>query len=74
MHDPLYSDEELLALGLPAFQLGSHCDAAIVQTDHEMYGDLSSSDLPGAEIIFDGRGIVDESKLSPISVIVLGVG
>ena len=74
VHDPLYSDEELLALGLPAFQLGSHCDAAIVQTDHEMYGDLSSSDLPGAEIIFDGRGIVDESKLSPISVIVLGIG
>tara|TARA_B100000945_G_C20414220_1_gene614267 strand:- start:1488 stop:2780 length:1293 start_codon:yes stop_codon:yes gene_type:complete len=74
VHDPLYSEEELVALGLMEFQLGSQCDAAIVQTDHEIYRDLTSSDLPGAEIIYDGRGIVDIAKLSPIKVIVLGVG
>ena len=74
VHDPLYSEEELLALGLVEFQLGSQCDAAIVQTDHEMYRDLTASDLPGAEIIYDGRGIVDIAKLSPIEVVVLGVG
>ena len=74
VHDPLYSEEELLALGLIEFQLGSQCDAAIVQTDHEMYRDLTSSDLLGAEIIYDGRGIVDKAKLSPVKVIVLGVG
>ena len=38
------------------------------------YALLTASDLQGAEIIFDGRGIVDIAKLSPIEVVVLGVG
>jgi nucleotide sugar dehydrogenase len=74
VHDPLYTDVELSGLGLTSFQLGNHCDAAIVQTDHEIYTKLSSSDLPGAEILYDGRRIVDKSKLSPIKVIVIGIG
>jgi nucleotide sugar dehydrogenase len=74
VHDPLYTDVELSGLGLNSFHLGNHCDAAIVQTDHEIYTKLSSSDLPGAEILYDGRRIVDKSKLSPIKVIVIGIG
>ena len=74
VHDPLYSDEELSSLGLTSFELGTRCDAAIVQTDHEMYRELTSSDLPGAEILYDGRRIVDTLKLSPIKIVTLGVG
>ena len=74
VHDPLYSDEELSSLGLTSFELGTRCDAAIVQTDHEMYRELTSSDLPGAEILYDGRRIVDTLKLSPIKILTLGVG
>ena len=74
VHDPLYTDMELSSLGLNSFHLGNHCDAAIVQTDHELYAKLSSSDLPDAEILYDGRRIVDKTKLSPIKVIVLGNG
>ncbi len=74
VHDPLYSDEELSNLGLTSFELGTPCDAAIVQTDHEMYRELTSSDLPGAEILYDGRRIVDKLKMSPIKIVILGVG
>ena len=74
VHDPLYTHDELAELGLIGFQLGERCDAAIIQTDHTIYAELSSSDLPGAEIIFDGRRIVNEEKLFPIRVQVLGIG
>ena len=34
VHDPMYTDEELSALGLTPYHLGEPCDVAIVQTDH----------------------------------------
>ena len=34
VHDPLFSDDELRALGLPPHALGASVDAAILHTDH----------------------------------------
>jgi len=34
VHDPLYGDEELRALGLEPAQIGDAADLAILQTDH----------------------------------------
>ena len=56
--DPLYTDEELSALGLESWD-GEEIDAVIVQTDHSDYGSLAADDLPGARIVYDGRGILD---------------
>ena len=55
VHDPLYDDDELSALGLAPHHLGEPVDAAIVQTDHASYADLSLDDLPGVRLVLNGR-------------------
>ena len=57
VHDPLYTDEELIALGFTPYQLGDPVDAAIVQADHELYRSLTPDALPGIRTILDGRRI-----------------
>jgi nucleotide sugar dehydrogenase len=57
VHDPLYSDEELVSLGFTPYHLGSPVDAAIVQADHAEYRDLTPADLPGVRAFIDGRRI-----------------
>jgi nucleotide sugar dehydrogenase len=57
VHDPMYSDEELRALGFEPFHFGEHVDAAVVQTDHVEYRSLTDSDLPGARTVLDGRNL-----------------
>lgn len=59
VHDPLYSREELKSLGLTAFQEGEECEAAILQADHAEYSELMPSELPGVEVIYDGRRFLD---------------
>jgi UDP-N-acetyl-D-glucosamine dehydrogenase len=60
VHDPLYSDDELQALGLTAHGLGAPLDAAILHTDHACYADLTLADLPGVRVVVDGRGLLTE--------------
>ncbi|HEX6391755.1 MAG TPA: UDP binding domain-containing protein, partial [Solirubrobacteraceae bacterium] len=55
--DPLYDDDELRALGFEPWD-GSPVDAVLVQADHRAYADLTREDLPGAQVIVDGRGIL----------------
>ncbi|OJX62644.1 MAG: nucleotide sugar dehydrogenase [Micrococcales bacterium 73-13] len=57
VHDPLYSDEELLRLGFTPYHLGDPVDAAVVQSDHAEYRALSPSDLPGIKVFVDGRRV-----------------
>jgi UDP-N-acetyl-D-mannosaminuronic acid dehydrogenase len=52
--DPLYSDEELVALGFEPWD-GKAVDGAIVQADHAEYSELKI-DTP---VVVDGRGIVE---------------
>ena len=58
VHDPLYTDAELLDLGLTAYHFGEPADAAIVQADHHEYASLSSGTLGGAAVVVDGRHCV----------------
>lgn len=74
VHDPMYDDEELRALGFEPHHLGDPVDAAIVQTDHEVYADLGLSDLPGLRFIYDGRRAVDVSGWHVVGAAVIGVG
>ena len=71
--DPLYSDEELTALGLKPWD-GEAIDAAIVQADHAEYAKLSAADLPGARIVLDGRGVLDAASLAAAGIAVELIG
>jgi UDP-N-acetyl-D-mannosaminuronic acid dehydrogenase len=55
--DPLYDDDELRALGFEPWDCGP-VDAVLVQADHREYAELTRDDLPGAQVIVDGRGIL----------------
>jgi nucleotide sugar dehydrogenase len=76
VHDPLYTDTELDALGLAAYHLGERVDAAIVQTDHADYRTLGPEDLPGIRSIVDGRAVTDPDRWTAAGVVhrTLGVG
>jgi UDP-N-acetyl-D-mannosaminuronic acid dehydrogenase len=58
VHDPLYADAELAALGFDPWD-GGAIDAAVVQADHPEYATLRESDLPGVMAVVDGRGVIN---------------
>lgn len=57
VHDPLYSDDELAALGFAPYHLGQPIDAAVVQADHAEYRSLTPAELPGITAFIDGRRV-----------------
>ncbi len=74
VHDPLYADEELEALGLAPHTLGAPVDLAVLQADHAEYAFLAEDDLPRVRTIVDGRRIIDASAFPAADVIVIGQG
>lgn len=58
VHDPLYTDEELQALGLVPFRQGEHVDAMVVQTDHELYRTWFTEGASSEALVYDGRGLL----------------
>lgn len=73
VHDPMYNDSELRALGLEPYQLGAEVDVAILQADHEEYKSLTAADLPGVKVMLDGRRHVEPQGFSDVKLIVLGL-
>lgn len=73
--DPLYTDEELASHGLTPWD-GLPVEAVIVQSDHHEYRDLGPEELPGATVVFDGRGVLDPEKWesSPVQLMIIGQG
>ncbi len=71
--DPLYTDEELRALGFVPWD-GSPVDAAILQADHATYATLTPADVPGARVVVDGRGAVDPAPFTAAGVPVVRIG
>jgi nucleotide sugar dehydrogenase len=69
--DPMYSAEELGALGLPAWD-GEDVSAAVLQADHAEYRSLTAADLPGVRVLVDGRRTTDPERLGDIRRIVIG--
>jgi nucleotide sugar dehydrogenase len=72
VHDPLFNDDELQGLGLVPHALGDVVDAAIVHTDHAVYAELTSADLPGVTVAIDGRGSLNANKLYGVRIITIG--
>lgn len=58
VHDPLYSDDELRKLGFEPYALGTPVDAAIIQTDHVDYRNLTADQLPECTVLVDGRDVL----------------
>ena len=74
VHDPLFTDEELKALGLTPYRVGEGCDVAVIQADHEEYRSLSATDLPGVRLVYDGRGVLSADRWSETIFLKLGSG
>jgi nucleotide sugar dehydrogenase len=74
VHDPLYEDHELAALGLSPYHFGSPCEGAIVQADHAEYSALQPADLPGVRVILDGRHITHAERWRSAGVAHLQLG
>jgi nucleotide sugar dehydrogenase len=75
VHDPLLTDDELVARGLVPYHFGDLCDGAIVQTDHSEYRHLTPRDITGVRVLVDGRNVVDTTEgWEGVTVHRLGVG
>jgi nucleotide sugar dehydrogenase len=74
VEDPLLTATELSALGLEPYPSGTAVDAAVLQTDHAEYQELTPSDLPGVRVVLDGRGMLDRARWPGVSVLSIGRG
>ena len=74
VHDPLYTAEELDALGLEPWVPGTRVDAAILQADHAVYRDWSSAELPGIRVLLDGRNATTAEQWPGVTRLVIGSG
>lgn len=72
VHDPLYSDDELVQLGLTPYMLGHEIHLAVLQTDHADYRTLSPAELPGIRLLVDGRNATDPTIWAGTPRIVIG--
>ena len=72
VHDPLYDDDEVTALGFTPYRLGEATDAVVVQADHAAYRDLSPSDVPGVRVLVDGRRVTDATRWDGVVRRVIG--
>jgi nucleotide sugar dehydrogenase len=73
VHDPLYSDDELTALGFEPYHFGEPADAAVIQTDHPEYRSIGPRDIPGIAAMIDGRRVTSASDWTGVTYRVIGV-
>ena len=73
VHDPMYSDCELIDYGFSPFHFGEEVDAAILQANHSEYRNLKESDLVGVRTIIDGRNLLRAGQLNNVNVVAIGV-
>jgi UDP-N-acetyl-D-glucosamine dehydrogenase len=71
--DPLFSDDELRALGFVPWA-GEEVAGAVVQADHDAYRDLGLADVPGARAVIDGRGVLDPARFDGVALRRIGGG
>lgn len=69
--DPMYTVDELEALGLPAHR-GESVTALVVQADHVEYRQLAASDFPDVTVLVDGRRVTDPARFAGVRRIVIG--
>ena len=73
VNDPMYSDDELIAMGFDAFHVGEPAEVVIVQADHAEYRTLGATDVPGVRTVVDGRRVLDAARWEGANLVVLGI-
>ena len=73
VHDPLYTDVELRALGFEPYHLGEPVDAAVLQADHREYVELAPVDLPGIATFVDGRRVSSADRWAGVTYRAIGI-
>ena len=74
VHDPMFSDDELAGYGFNAYHVGEPADVAIVQADHPEYKEFTPAELPGLQVVVDGRGMLDSAKWEGVRFFRVGDG
>ncbi|MBN2177345.1 MAG: nucleotide sugar dehydrogenase [Demequinaceae bacterium] len=74
VHDPMFTDAELDALGFAPYHLGEPAAAAIIQADHDEYRGLRPADIPGVTTLVDGRRITSAEDWVGVTYRVIGEG
>ncbi|WP_406727564.1 nucleotide sugar dehydrogenase [Streptomyces sp. GD-15H] len=69
--DPMYTAEELSALGLTPHD-GEKVTAAVLQADHAEYRELTPADLPDVTVLVDGRRTTDPEEWKGVRRVVIG--
>ncbi len=69
--DPMYSAEELSALGLRPHR-GEPVTALVLQADHAEYAALSAADFPRARVLVDGRRRTEPGRWEGVRRVVIG--
>ncbi len=72
VHDPMFTDDEVVAAGFEPYRLGEPVDAAVLQADHPEYRDLEPSQLPGLTVLVDGRRTTDATRWAGVRRVVIG--
>ena len=74
VNDPMYSNEEILALGFEPYEIGESADAVILQADHKEYKTLGAKDFPGVAAVVDGRRTMNPKNFIGVNFRVIGAG
>ena len=75
VHDPLFSAEEIAALGLtPQREFPSPCDAVVVQAWHRQYQELGLGAFQGCGVVLDGRNTLPREEIERLGVRYVGIG
>lgn len=73
-HDPMFSVEELAAMGFEAWDGESPVEIVFIQADHAEYRDLTPDDIPGVRGVLDGRRALDPGPWEAAGVPVRSIG
>lgn len=75
VHDPLFTDAEIAALGLEASPLAlPEADALVIQTYHPEYHDLDLGQYPRCRLVLDGRNVLDPARVRAAGICYVGIG
>jgi nucleotide sugar dehydrogenase len=73
--DPLYSDDQLAALGFTPGKIPQpDADAVVLQTAHEQFQPFDPNDFPRAAVVLDGRNVLDRTAIESAGKRYLGIG
>ncbi len=72
VNDPMYTDDEIKALGFEPYSIGGSVDGMILQADHAEYKKLTEKDFPGVKAVVDGRRALAKSNFAGTSLRVIG--